>query len=105
MAKPLSQAALVALGHIHMSFPIIKIKKLLRDILTTKTVRKLSRRARAYICAYYSLYESKHNRDDTSTLTLPLIERLVKAFKTHRAAIDFDAGFMNGFVPVVIEGV
>jgi hypothetical protein len=33
------------------------------------------------------------------TLTLPLIERLVKAFKTHRAAIDFDAGFVNGFVP------
>ena len=25
-----------------------------REILTTKTVRKLSRRARAYICAYYS---------------------------------------------------
>ena len=101
---PLSQAALVALGHIHMSFPIIKIKKLLRDILTTKTVRKLLRWARAYICAYYSLYESKRNGDDTSTLTLPLIECLVKAFKTHRAAIDFDAGFVNGFVPV-IEGV
>jgi len=33
-----------------------------------------------------------------TTLTLPLIERLVKRFKTHRAAIDFDAGFVNGFV-------
>ena len=75
-----------------------------REILTTKTVRKLSRRARAYICAYYALYESKCNGDDTPTLTLPLIERLVKAFKTHRAAIDFDAGFVNGFVPK-IEGV
>ena len=31
-----------------------------------------------------------------------LIERLlVKAFKTHGAAIDFDAGFVNGFVPVL----
>ncbi|KAI2492116.1 hypothetical protein MHU86_22452 [Fragilaria crotonensis] len=71
-----------------------------RNILQTTTVRKLSRRARAYICAYYSLYESKHNGgDDLPTLTLPLIERLVKAFKTHRAAIDFDAGFVNGFVP------
>ena len=76
-----------------------------RDILTTKTVRKLSRRARAYICAYYTLYESKCKGDDTpETLTLPLIERLVKAFKTHRAAIDFDSGFVNGFVPKV-EGV
>ena len=72
-----------------------------REILSTKTVRKLSRRARAYISAYYSLYESKRNGDDTPTLTLPLIERLVKAFKTHRAAIDFDAGFVNGFVPVL----
>jgi len=57
----------------------------------------------AYISAYYSLYESKGNGDDdTPTLTLRLIERLlVKAFKTHGAAIDFDAGFVNGFVPVL----
>jgi hypothetical protein len=77
-----------------------------KDILATKTVRKLSRRARAYICAYYTLYESKCKGDDDTpeTLTLPLIERLVKAFKTHRAAIDFDAAFVNGFVPK-IEGV
>ena len=76
-----------------------------REILTTKTVRKLSRRARAYICAYYALYESKCKGDDIpATLTLPLIERLMKAFKTHRAAIDFDAGFVNGFVPKM-EGV
>jgi hypothetical protein len=36
---------------------------------------------------------------------LPLIERVVKAFKTHRAALDFDAGFVNGFVPSMIDGV
>jgi hypothetical protein len=38
------------------------------------------------------------------TLTLPVIERLAacrKAFKTHRAAIDFDAGFLNAFVHVL----
>jgi hypothetical protein len=74
-------------------------------MLTTKTVRKLSRWARAYICAYYALYESKCMGDDIPTLTLPLIEHLVKAFKTHRAAIiDFDSCFVNGFVPKV-EGV
>jgi hypothetical protein len=77
-----------------------------RDILRTATVRKLSRRARAYICAYYSIYESKNNDNvDTPTLTLPLIERLVKAFKTHRAALDFDAGFVNGFVNSHEKGV
>ena len=75
-----------------------------REIFSTKTVRKLSRRARAYICAYYALYESKCMGDDIPTLTLPLIERLVKAFKTHRAAIDFDSGFVNRFVPKM-EGV
>jgi hypothetical protein len=73
-----------------------------REILSTKTVHKLSRHVRAYISAYYSLYESKCNGDDnTPVLTLPLIEGIVKAFKTNRAAIDFDAGFMNGFVPVL----
>jgi hypothetical protein len=69
-----------------------------RQILTTNTVRKLSRRARAYICAYYALYESKRRGDDTPTLTLPFIERLAKSFKCHRSAIDFDASFVNGFV-------
>jgi hypothetical protein len=74
-----------------------------REILSTKTVHKLSRRTRAYISTYYSLYESKCNGDDDTppTLTLLLIEHVVKAFKTNQAAIDFDAGFMNGFVPVL----
>jgi hypothetical protein len=75
-----------------------------REILTIKTVCKLSRLARAYICAYYEMYESKCMGDDIPTLTLPLIKRLVKAFKTHRAAIDFDAGFVNRFLPKM-EGV
>lgn len=79
-----------------------------REILRTETVRKLSRRARAYICAYYSLYQGNNDAADNNTpttLTLPLIERLVKAFKTHRAAIDFDAGFVNAFVPKLERGV
>jgi hypothetical protein len=68
-------------------------------------VRKFSRRARAYsICAYYSLYESKCKGDDTPTLTLPLIECLIKAFKAHCAASNGNAGFVNGFVQV-LQGV
>jgi hypothetical protein len=57
------------------------------------------------MCTYYSLYESKNRGIDTTKLTLPLIERIVKAFKTHRAALNFDAGFVNGFVPAMIDGV
>ena len=72
-----------------------------RDYLRTETVRKLSRRARTYMCAYYSPYHDK-----TSTaLTLPLILRLVKEFKTHRAAIDFDSGFVNSFILKLESGV
>ena len=67
-------------------------------------MHKLSRRARAYISTYYSLNESQRNVCDTQKLTLPLIERVFKAFKTHRAAIDWDASFMNGFVHM-FEGV
>jgi hypothetical protein len=67
-------------------------------------VCKLLRRARAYICTYNSSDERKWKGDDMLTLTLPLIECLVKAFKTHRAAIYFDAGIVNGFVPV-LQGV
>ncbi len=79
-----------------------------RDVLKTATVRKLSRRARsAYICAYYVLHQRKLNNcnDSTHTLTLPLIERLMKEFKTHRAAVDFDAGFVQSFVSPAIEDV
>jgi len=76
-----------------------------RDILTIETIRKLSRRARAYVCAYFALFESKNKGNGDVKLTLPLIERLVKAFKTHRAAIDFDSAFVNGFVPSMKDGV
>ncbi len=52
-----------------------------RDYLWTDTVRKLSRRARTYICAYYSLYQQGISGDaaDGSTptaLSLSLIENL-----------------------------
>jgi hypothetical protein len=79
-----------------------------RDILTTAIVRKLSRRARSYICAYYTLHQQNlanncENDNRPAALTLPLIERLMKAFKTHRAAVDFDAGFVNSVVSAAIE--
>jgi hypothetical protein len=38
-------------------------------------------------------------------LTLPRIKRLMKVFKTHQAAVDFDAGFVQSFVLPAIEEV
>jgi hypothetical protein len=51
------------------------------------------------------LYGSQNRGDDTIKLLLLLIKRLVKAFKTHRAAINFDAGFVYNFVPNLKDGV
>jgi hypothetical protein len=39
------------------------------------------------------------------TLNLPLIKCIRKEFKTHRAAVDFDAGFVQSFVLPAIEDV
>ena len=36
---------------------------------------------------------------------LPLIEHLVKAFKTHGAAINFDIGLVNAHVPNLVRCV
>jgi hypothetical protein len=76
------------------------VKCLSREkVLTGERIRLFSRRARAYICAYYKLWLDRQN---TTTLqgkahdsaSDPVsIEKLVKRFKTHRCALDFDHGF------------
>jgi hypothetical protein len=78
-----------------------------RAVLTIATVQKLSRRARLYICAYLALHQHKvhHCKDNTPTFTLPLIEHLLKEFKTHRAAVEFDAGFVRSCVSSAILGI
>lgn len=74
-------------------------KCLSRDVLTTERVRKFSRRAREYICAYrahHQVTSSDESRDtsDSNVATPVNIEKLVKEFKTHRCALDFDKGFV-----------
>ena len=68
---------------------------------------KLSARARAYICTYYQLAKTTEagasgGSDTNNSLVTeqqPLlyneIERLMKDFKVHRCALDFDRGFVN----------
>jgi hypothetical protein len=76
-------------------------------IYKTATVQKLSQQVQSYICAYYVLHQQKLNNceDNTTTLTLPLSERLMKEFKTQGAAVDFDAGFVQSFILPAIEDV
>ena len=46
-----------------------------------------------YISAYYFI---EHNDDNIDRVqSLPHIESLMKEFRTHRCAIDFDGAFLN----------
>jgi hypothetical protein len=76
-----------------------------REVVTTELVRAFSRRARQYICAYHALHEQQQSSKDAATeeITAPLIEKLVKKFKTHRAVIDFDNKFVTATVKMEEE--
>jgi hypothetical protein len=75
-------------------------------VLTFERVRKFSRRAREYILAYHTLHSqqqqqppsSASSETDTHLITPMKIEALVKDFKTHRCALDFDKGFIKAVI-------
>ena len=64
-------------------------------------VRKFSRRAIAYICAYHT-FENNLNTQDNERVDAPIsyksIEDLVKKFKCHPCVLHFDGGFVNSSV-------
>jgi hypothetical protein len=68
-----------------------------REILSTERIRKFSRRARQYICAYYKIAIEQEQWEETNKTHLdstPIeVEKMVKLFKTHRCAMDFDSTF------------
>ncbi len=81
--------------------------------LTIKRVRSMARRARAYICTYYHLVQPHRNLPDAQSqqdtqqndnivqqqkLLFKQIENLVKHFRTHRCALDFDRGFLSSLL-------
>jgi hypothetical protein len=82
-------------------------KCLSREILTTNRVRSFSRRARQYILAYHALnlqqLQQVSGKDDNiismlqneAQITPAKIEHMVKEFKTHRCAMDFDGAFIK----------
>jgi hypothetical protein len=82
-------------------------KCLSREVITTNPVRSFSRRARQYILAYHALnlqqqQQASGEADNiVSTLqnkvqiTPAKIEHMVKEFKSHRCAMDFDGAFIK----------
>jgi len=74
-----------------------------RDHISIDRVRLFSRRARRYMVAYYKLahglVEGIDLKDGGGALSTVKIESVVKACKTHRCAMDFDAKFIAEFSP------
>ena len=78
-------------------------------VLTKERIRKFATRARAYICTYYLLSRDSEtiennpiagepafvNIAEKQQLLYKEIERLMKKFKTHRCALDFDNSFVR----------
>ena len=82
-------------------------RSLSHELLTTECIRKFSKWARQYICAYHSMWQQQQpqqntamNSDtstnsETSSGLLANIKKLVKQFKTHCCALDFDYKFIK----------
>jgi hypothetical protein len=76
-------------------------------VLTKDRIEKFASRARAYICTYHHLEQVHSAPAVAATGVDPIsalpkhellyteIERLTKAFKCHRCALDFDRGFVS----------
>jgi hypothetical protein len=82
-----------------------------KNVLTLDRVRAFSRRARQYTLAYYALHQQQQEQQaigiraadnlatsETSQLTTVKIEQMVKQFKTHRCAVDFDSAFIKSVI-------
>jgi hypothetical protein len=71
------------------------------DMLTKVRVQKFASRARAYICTCHNLEQQVASTSAEALVAQKLellytqIELLMKDFKVHRCALDFDHGFVN----------
>jgi hypothetical protein len=65
------------------------------EVITQERVIKFSKRAREYICAYHTLHKEQQETHLPDPVVTPMkVEKLVKEFKTHRSALDFDYSFI-----------
>ncbi len=67
------------------------------EVITQERVIKFSKCAHEYICAYHTLHKEQQETDLPDPVVTPMkVEKLVKEFKTHRSALDFDYSFIMG---------
>ena len=80
-----------------------------RELITKQLVRKFSKRARDYIIAYHAVENHGNkikqltsdkkgkgeNKAEVDKSTVVKVERMKRAFKTHRCAMDFDTKFLK----------
>ncbi len=72
-------------------------------------MRNFSQRARAYMCAYLALEKGKgittgeQTTQNKSTSVPVKIEQMVKLFKMHRCALDYDRGFIHSMIVMQTE--
>ena len=67
-----------------------------REVITKDLVRKFSKRARDYMVTYKSLElrEAEEDIGEGGEISQHKIETLLRIVKSHRSALDFDAGFV-----------
>ena len=67
-----------------------------RELITKDMVRKFSKRARSYMVAYRALESDEMKDGDMpADITHKMIEKMRKIVSSHRAALDFDAGYLS----------
>ena len=67
-----------------------------RDTITTNMVRKFSKRARFYMVGYKVLEKELLTNDKSpEQLSHAMIEKMKKIVSSHRAALDFDKGYLT----------
>ena len=75
-----------------------------KDVLTTEQVQKFCKWAKEYICVCHKYWQERQQQANAQTgmedipnevdaATPVKIEKMVRQFKTHRCALDFDHGF------------
>jgi len=87
------------------NFDLLVDKCISRDLITIDMVRKFSRRARGYMQAYVvfeSSDEMKNNSSKPDNITHHMIEKMKKVISSHRAASDFDRGFLNKMISLMV---
>jgi DNA-binding transcriptional regulator YhcF (GntR family) len=77
-------------------------------VLTIERQRMFSKRARQYMLAYHSIELSKEKRelvgavgsndDEKLEMSAYLVEKIIKRYKSHRGATDFDSAYIDAIV-------